>query len=538
MNSFQIKISHLAYYKLLLALACLPSLAMSEEVLSRDDFISAYQGRWAIPFAPGPKAAEGGHDSRRTGYSTGVHVLMPDGKIRLKTHVNDLFGYAVIDPPSPVLGPDVAIADLLGFGEIGPPSLANTPTSSGSRNHGWYIDPQGNEFVSMKAYYATAGIDFPSQMKNGDGFHRVTGEPVPDILIFYHHNKVAGYMCAPPISQPGRWDYMLGLVGTPGAGTTSAGISLVGVKWKTDGESAGEKPFAEALIMHDWGNKVADYSDNMLQIRGCAWIETSLAGKPKQAIIFMANRAKGIIWYGRGDGYLPSQNEYINKPADYPATPLYYTAEPTAETLTDPYSNSKGNHSEDIDRGFFIIDASKLEQGNFQVYPEDWISLDELGWLDNVNNWNNELVETSNRRGDISASYDAKSGKLLMTASRGYSSSRYESTPLFLEFHFLPAPAFSDPDNDGIPTTYEAQYSFLNPSNPDDAELDQDGDNLTNLEEFQLGTNPALKDTDNDGIPDGYEIENGLNPLDNADCPSWICNSSNSGWKYAIPLAP
>ncbi len=536
MNSFKIKIFHSACCTFLFALACLPSFAVSQGVLRRDDFIAAYQGRWVVPNAKEPKAAEGGHDSRRTGYSTAVHVLMPDGKIRLKTHVYDLFGYALIDPPAPVLGPNPAVAGLLGFGEIAPPSLANTPTSSGSRNHGWYIDPEGNEFVSMKAYYATAGVNFPSQMKNGNGFYRVTGKPIPGISNPYHHNKVAGYICAPPTSQPGRWDYMLGLVGTPGNGTASAGISLVGVKWKAEG--AEEKPFAEALIMHDWGNKVAGYSDSMLQIRGCAWIETSLAGKPKQAIIFLANRAKGILWYGRGDGYLPSRKKYINKPSDYPKAPLYYTTEPTNETLNDPYSNAKGYHAEDIDRGFFIIDASKLEQGDFQVYPEDWVSLDELGWLDNVNNWNHELVKNSNRRGGITASYDATSGKLLMAASGGYKSSRYESTPLFLEFHFPPAATFLDHDSDGIPTAYETKYPFLDASNPEDARLDQDGDNLTNLEEFQLGTNPALGDTDNDGLSDGYEIENGLNPRDNSDCPSWICSSSNRGWKNAIPLVP
>lgn len=46
---------------------------------------------------------------------------------------------------------------------------------------------------------------------------------------------------------------------------------------------------------------------------------------------------------------------------------------------------------------------------------------------------------------------------------------------------------------------------------------DADGDGLTNLREFQIGSNPLVTDTDGDGLPDGWEDANGLsaaNPLD------------------------
>ncbi|OQY58519.1 MAG: hypothetical protein B6245_11355 [Desulfobacteraceae bacterium 4572_88] len=61
-------------------------------------------------------------------------------------------------------------------------------------------------------------------------------------------------------------------------------------------------------------------------------------------------------------------------------------------------------------------------------------------------------------------------------------------------------------------SSFEFQHG-LDPSNPDDASGDRDGDGLTNLEEQELGTNPNLADTDDDGMTDGYEVENGSDPV-------------------------
>lgn len=93
-----------------------------------------------------------------------------------------------------------------------------------------------------------------------------------------------------------------------------------------------------------------------------------------------------------------------------------------------------------------------------------------------------------------------------------------------------------DTDGDGIPDDAEIRMG-LNPRDPTDALLDPDHDGLTNLREYQLGTdinkadtdgdgltdgqevliyhtNPLLADTDGDGIPDGLEVTQGTNPLD------------------------
>jgi uncharacterized repeat protein (TIGR01451 family) len=73
----------------------------------------------------------------------------------------------------------------------------------------------------------------------------------------------------------------------------------------------------------------------------------------------------------------------------------------------------------------------------------------------------------------------------------------------------------NDADGDGIPDDWEIANG-LNPHDPSDAGQDLDGDGLTNLQEYQLGTNPRLADTDGDGVSDGAEVLRGTNPL-NAD---------------------
>jgi len=62
-----------------------------------------------------------------------------------------------------------------------------------------------------------------------------------------------------------------------------------------------------------------------------------------------------------------------------------------------------------------------------------------------------------------------------------------------------------DADNDGMPDAWEGRYA-LDPDNPADASDDNDGDFLTNLEEYQNRTNPLMADTDEDGLNDFFEI--------------------------------
>ncbi len=70
---------------------------------------------------------------------------------------------------------------------------------------------------------------------------------------------------------------------------------------------------------------------------------------------------------------------------------------------------------------------------------------------------------------------------------------------------------YGDLDADGLPDWWE-NHHFNGNVNPDD---DPDGDQLTNAEEYDLGTDPADEDSDDDGLSDGYEVNvTGTDPFD------------------------
>jgi hypothetical protein len=73
-----------------------------------------------------------------------------------------------------------------------------------------------------------------------------------------------------------------------------------------------------------------------------------------------------------------------------------------------------------------------------------------------------------------------------------------------------------DDDGDGMPSYWERLHG-LNPNDPSDANDDPDKDGLTNLQEYQHGSDPWNFDTDGGGVGDGTEVKTGTNPLNPKD---------------------
>jgi hypothetical protein len=83
----------------------------------------------------------------------------------------------------------------------------------------------------------------------------------------------------------------------------------------------------------------------------------------------------------------------------------------------------------------------------------------------------------------------------------------------FLELNVYGTDPFdSDSDDDSIIDGYEIEFN-LDPLNGTDADLDYDGDNLTNYNESLIWTNPWLNDTDFDLLRDDLELLYGTDPL-------------------------
>ena len=63
-----------------------------------------------------------------------------------------------------------------------------------------------------------------------------------------------------------------------------------------------------------------------------------------------------------------------------------------------------------------------------------------------------------------------------------------------------------DDDNDGMPDTFEETYG-LSTFDASDASLDADNDGLSNLDEFNAGSDPTNPDTDGDGFNDSEDLD-------------------------------
>ena len=93
-------------------------------------------------------------------------------------------------------------------------------------------------------------------------------------------------------------------------------------------------------------------------------------------------------------------------------------------------------------------------------------------------------------------------------------------------------PLFIDADRDGMADAWETAHG-LNPV-VNDRNGDPDGDGLTNIQEFLIGTNPNNADSDGDGLTDGQERTVGTDPNN----PDSDGDSLPDGWEKSHGLNP
>ncbi|MHA2349044.1 MAG: hypothetical protein ACXADL_05370 [Candidatus Thorarchaeota archaeon] len=70
-----------------------------------------------------------------------------------------------------------------------------------------------------------------------------------------------------------------------------------------------------------------------------------------------------------------------------------------------------------------------------------------------------------------------------------------------------------NPDSDGDGMLDGAEVAAGTDPLVPDANVDEDGDGLSNIDEINIGTDPFNIDSDGDGLSDGYEYSMGLDPL-------------------------
>ena len=85
-----------------------------------------------------------------------------------------------------------------------------------------------------------------------------------------------------------------------------------------------------------------------------------------------------------------------------------------------------------------------------------------------------------------------------------------ERIMIFARGPVLDPDGLPDDDNDGLPNFVENRFDFLDPDNAADAGEDEDGDGLSNLEDYRRGSSMINGDTDGDSLGDKVETRTGV----------------------------
>lgn len=105
-------------------------------------------------------------------------------------------------------------------------------------------------------------------------------------------------------------------------------------------------------------------------------------------------------------------------------------------------------------------------------------------------------------------------GEFTLTVDDSVTGAGDASTFIFADAVALGPLVILDADEDGLPDVFEDEFG-LDKNDPNDADDDGDADGLSNLEEYENGTDPTDDDSDSDGLSDGDEVNvRGTDPND------------------------
>lgn len=190
---------------------------------------------------------------------------------------------------------------------------------------------------------------------------------------------------------------------------------------------------------------------------------------------------------------------YVMYKADcgnWPASRVFLmTGNQGYEVAFSIYPNPQATSAVDVWDGSWHHIAATYDRANLKLYVDGSLR-DSLAMTSSINSSVSSLIFGR----DCSNSYE-----MMLDDVRIFKRSLSEAE--IQEVFYQASP---DTDADGMPDGWEITH-FGDLSH--DGTADTDGDGLTDLEEYNQGTDPNLKDTDRDGLSDGWEVNtNGSDP--------------------------